>query len=214
MVARLIVQRLVDTALNAAGAVPRGMAVAQQREACGNQRCRSMRSGASSAVRAARAAGSRCSAAILSRPLRPAASRLSDIGDQRIDRFGVGTWIVGRNQPAAFANDIPDASPVLGQSGAALRLRLQIDHAERLADAGPDKKVSGTKLAGDAVLIECAEKRHLVRKPRKQRLHLRPRRPIADDSERPGLRLHKSQRRRQRLVARQLIPCAEHRTGK
>ena len=76
MLARLVIQRLVDTALYAAGAVPRGMAVAQQREACSNQRCRSARSGESSAVRAARAAGSRCSEAVWSRPLRPAASLL------------------------------------------------------------------------------------------------------------------------------------------
>ena len=181
MLARLVVQRFVDTALYAAGAVPRGMAVAQQREACGNQRCRSARSGASSAVRAARAAGSRCSAAILSRPLRPAASLWSDVGDQRIDHLRVGAWIVRRNQPAAVANDIPDALPVFGQHGTALRLRLQIDHAERLADAGPDEKIPGAELPGDAFLIERAHKRHLVRELRKQRLYLPPRRPIADD---------------------------------
>ena len=182
MLARLVVQRLVDTALYAAGAVPRGMAVAQQREACGNQRCRSARSGASSAVRAARAAGSRWSAAIWSRPLRPAASLLSDIGDKRIYGLGVGGWIVRRDQPAAVADDVPDALPVLGQNGATLRLRLQIDHAERLADARPDEKVAATELAGDAVLIESAQKRHLVCEPRKQRLHLRPRRPIANNA--------------------------------
>ena len=35
MVAGFRVQRLVDTALDAAGAVPRGMTVTKQREACG-----------------------------------------------------------------------------------------------------------------------------------------------------------------------------------
>ena len=181
MSARLLVQRLVDAALYAAGAVPRGMAVAQKREACGNQRLRSARRGASSAVRAARAAGSRCSAAILSRPLRPAASLPSTSAIKRIDRFGEGKRIVGRNQPAAVANDVPDALPVFGQDRAALRLRLQIDHAERLADAWPDEKVSVTELPGDPVLVESAQKRHPVRELRKQRLYLPPRRPIADD---------------------------------
>ena len=73
MVARLRVQRFVDTTLYAAGAVPRGVAVAQECEARGNQRRRSARRGESSAASVARAAGSRCSLAIRLRPLRPAA---------------------------------------------------------------------------------------------------------------------------------------------
>lgn len=77
MLARLLIQRFVDATLYAAGAVPRGVAVAQKCEAGGNQRRLSERRGDSSAVRTARAAGNRCSAAIRSRPLRLAASSAS-----------------------------------------------------------------------------------------------------------------------------------------
>lgn len=63
MLALLFVQRLVDAALDAAGTVPRGAAVAQQRKAGGNQRERPARRGPSSASRAVRAAGRRWSAA-------------------------------------------------------------------------------------------------------------------------------------------------------
>ncbi len=181
MSAGLLVQRLVDAALYAAGAVPRGVAVAQQREACGNQLRRSSRSGSSSAVSVARAAGQQVLRGDLVATLAADGEPCVDIGDKRIDGFGEGKRIAGRNEPAAIAHDVPDALPVFGQDRAALRLRFKIDHAERLADAWPDEEVSVTELLGDPGLVESAQKRHPVRELRKQCLYLRPRRPVADD---------------------------------
>src|SRR5262245_28759889 len=104
-----------------------------------------------------------------------------DIGKERIDRFGIGWRIVGRNQPAAVADDVSHAWPVLGQDRAALRLRFEIDHAECLADARPYEKVRPAELAGDAVLVQGACKGNPIRELRKQRFNLSPRRSIADD---------------------------------
>ena len=59
MIAGLRVQRLVNTALDAADAVPRGMTVTKQREACGNQRRRPIMSGPRLALSVSRAEPSR-----------------------------------------------------------------------------------------------------------------------------------------------------------
>src|SRR5690606_4037567 len=79
MLLRLLIERLVDAALDAAGAVPRRMAVAKQGEACGNQRLGSVIRVTSTAAGVALAAPCRWSAAICARALRPIASLVSGL---------------------------------------------------------------------------------------------------------------------------------------